>query len=148
MRALCCWVIKGIMEADWSICLSTRILRDDIFPKGMKVWGVFETLTSRTSAGQVSSVLTLIFLPGFPFLPTLSQWLFSIFEKEKLTMVYCLQLSEPTSRHQAKGQFKVVNLGLRKWITLVTKKNPLANQVFLMFCFQQYWRTTNWIDGI
>lgn len=85
------------MEADQIICLSTRILRDDIFPKGMNVWGVFETLTLRTSAGQVSSVLTLIFLPGFPFLPTLSQWSFSIFEKEKLTMVYHLQLSEPTS---------------------------------------------------
>lgn len=37
-----------------------------------------------------------------------------IFVKEKLTVVYHLQLSEPTVRHQIKEEFKVVNWGLRK----------------------------------
>ena len=61
-----------------------------------------------------------------------------IFEKEKLTMVYHLQLSEPTLRHQIKEQFKVVNWGLRrKDFGTKKKKNPPMNQMFLMFAFKK-----------
>lgn len=64
------------------------LLRDNVFPKDMKVWEVLEMSNFRSSAVHISSLLMLIFLSGYTFLPTLSQSPFLNFKKEKLTKAY------------------------------------------------------------
>lgn len=55
----------------------------DVFPKSMKAQGILEISTSKFSVVHVLPALTLLFLLGFPFPPTFSQWPFPNFEKKK-----------------------------------------------------------------
>ena len=81
---------------------STRILPllwGDVLSEGITVQRVFEITTSRLSAASMSSALKLIFLPGFPLLPTSSQQPVS----KRLTRAHHPKVTEPKSRTSNKG---------------------------------------------
>lgn len=126
---------------------STRILPllwDDVLPKGIMVQRVFE-ITSRLSAVYMSSALKLIFLPGFPLLPTSPQRPVS---KKGLLGLIILRQQNPhprdiKQRNSSKWWFLAQKSGRFCWL-----RNPFTNQVFSMSSFQQNWRRPNWICGI
>ena len=135
---LCCWIKKYINyggRLKYMPFLS-KFSRMIFF---LKVWSFRECLRHQLS--EPEQFKCHLFWSWFScqiFLFCLPSQMAIIFEKEKLTMVYHLQLSEPTLRHQIKEQFKVVNWGLRRkdFGTKKKKKSSYEPDVSNV-CFQK-----------